>query len=291
MPLESIRKRIAQYERPTRRALSSRFPILVKPAIFARRSVRTIQNSLTLKKPEHKDESLPCVIARHSSLLYRKLGESDPALQEGKVNNLKIAIARLDGLVIPPGEVFSMWHALGSVTAKKGYVDGMLLSNGKVSQGIGGGLCQLSNFLFWILLHADVEIVERKHHSVDAFPDSGRTLPFGSGATVFYNYIDLKMCNVSDRPLQIKIWLTDTQLKGQILSDMPARTKFHLVERNHCFVRSGSRYYRYNEIMREAHREGVKVAEELIVVNCAPVIYPITEEYIRSFAQHMLCEL
>ena len=49
------------------------------------------------------------------------------------------------------------------------------------------------------------------------FPDSGRVLPFGSGATCFYNFLDLKVKTFC-APLQIKI-MTDTHLKGQLLSE------------------------------------------------------------------------
>lgn len=228
--MESVKKHVIEYERPKRKAISSRFPLLVGPAIFTRTLIRSFKNSISLTTLEQK-AFLAAVVARHSSPLYRKLGGSDMRLQINKVTNLKLAIAKLNGLIVPVGEMFSLWHTLGVVSRQKGYVDGMLLSNGKVSVGIGGGLCQLSNFLFWIFLHVDVEIIERHHHSVDAFPDSGRTLPFGSGATIFSNYLDLKIKNVSKHPLQIKLWLTDTCLKGQLLSDEPAEKKFHILEK------------------------------------------------------------
>lgn len=281
MVIKTIQNYVTEYERPKRRAISSRFPVLVRPVIFTKKSFRSVRNRISLTKLEQKS-FLTSVIARHSSLLYRKLGDSDAELQVNKIANLKLAIAKLDGLIIPPGETFSFWHAVGSATKKKGYVEGMLLSNGRVSRGIGGGLCQLSNFLFWILLHADVEVVERYHHSVDAFPDSGRTLPFGSGATIFSNYLDLKIKNISMAPLQIKLWLTDSCLKGQILSDRPAEKKFHLVERNHYFVKRGGAYFRYNEIYRETYVKGLKIQEEKILTNFAPVVYPVTDDHIAK---------
>ncbi|HEY0908582.1 MAG TPA: VanW family protein [Candidatus Paceibacterota bacterium] len=279
---ESLRERIAEYDRPKRKALSSRFPFLVGPATFVRKAQRHIKNLATIKKLKRVEEIFPSVVARHSSPLYRKLGSSDDRLQKNKVINLAKAIEKLDGLVIPPGETFSLWKAIGSVTKRKGYVSGMLLSNGKVSEGIGGGLCQLSNFLYWIFLHADTQINERHHHSVDVFPDSGRTLPFGSGATIFHNYLDLKVKNTSKRPLQIQLWLTDNALRGMLLSDAPAENKFHVFERNHHFIKSGERYFRYNEIYREKLLRGQKVSEEKIITNFAPVVYEIDETALRE---------
>jgi vancomycin resistance protein VanW len=279
--IESIKKHINEYERPKRKAISSRFPILVGPAVFTKRLLRSAKNKISITKLT-RQEFFTCVIARHSSLLYRKLGDSDDELQKNKVTNLRIAIPELNGLVIPSGKTFSLWDVVGKISQKRGFVEGMLLSNGKVSKGIGGGLCQLSNFLFWILLHADIEIVERHHHSMDVFPDSGRTLPFGSGATIFDNYLDLKIKNISPNPLQIKLWLTDICLKGQILSDEPAEKKFHVVEKNHCFIKRNGKYFRYNELYRETYKDGVKMSEEKILVNFVPVVYSVTEEYIKD---------
>ncbi|MFJ8513275.1 VanW family protein [Lysinibacillus xylanilyticus] len=51
----------------------------------------------------------------------------------------------------------------------------------KVKTGVGGGICQLANLLYWMALHTPLIVTERHHHSFDPFPDSGRTLPFGSG--------------------------------------------------------------------------------------------------------------
>ncbi|MFA6458906.1 MAG: VanW family protein [Candidatus Paceibacterota bacterium] len=279
--IEAIQEYVKEYERPKRKAISSRFPILVGPAVFTKRLLRGARNKITLTKFS-RAKYLSSVVARHSSLLYRKLGDSDADLQINKVTNLKLVVPLLDGLVIPPGQTFSLWNVIGRISKKRGFVDGMLLSNGKVSKGVGGGLCQLSNFLFWIMLHADVEIVERHHHSMDVFPDSGRTLPFGSGATIFDNYLDLKIKNISSSPIQIKLWLTDICLKGQILSNRPSEKKFHIVEKNHCFINRGGKYFRYNELYRETYRNGAKIDEQKIFVNFVPVLYPITEEYIDN---------
>ncbi len=281
--------RVSAFQQPSRKALSTRFPILRSPTIYARRCLRKLQNRLSLTKLV-RTPYLAHVIARHSSLLYRPLGDSDAELQHNKVTNLQLALAKLDGIVIPPGAIFSFWDIVGPTDTRHGYVEGMVLSNGAVARGVGGGLCQLSNFLMWIFLHADIAIIERYHHSVDAFPDSGRTLPFGSGATVFNNYIDLKIRNTSPHPLQIKLWLTDTQLKGQLLSDAPAAFKYHVFEKNHFFIHSNNHYFRYNEIYRERIKNGVNLGAEEIFTNFAPVIYDVDLDTLRKH-QHTVLEL
>lgn len=101
--------------------------------------------------------------------------------QENKVTNLKLAVKRLDGLILYPGETFSYWKRIGKPTARKGYKEGMVLFLGQIGGDIGGGLCQLSNLIFWMTLHTPLTVTERYRHSHDVFPDANRTQPFGSG--------------------------------------------------------------------------------------------------------------
>jgi vancomycin resistance protein VanW len=280
---KEIAERIYNYENPKRIAVSRKYPFLKKPIIFLRHLFRDIQNFFDFRiKFERKNNFFDFIVARHQSVLRRRLGDSRPKLQEQKIINLKQAIQRLNGVIIEPNYVFSFWKIIGKLKYENGYVDGMLLSNGKVIEGLGGGLCQLSNFLYWIFLHAPIETIERYHHSMDVFPDSGRTLPFGGGATILYNFIDLKVKNISTDPIQLKIWLTDNHLKGQILSPRPIPQKFHIFEKNHFFVNRGNKYFRYNEIYKETKIGGKVEKIEKITTNFAPVLYEITDEYLQK---------
>lgn len=112
-------------------------------------------------------------------------------LQRNKIVNLKLAVDKLDGVVLYPGETFSYWRLIGKPTRKKGYLEGMVLFLGRIGSDVGGGLCQLSNLVFWMTLHTPLTVVERYRHSHDVFPDAGRAQPFGSGATCAYPHRDL----------------------------------------------------------------------------------------------------
>lgn len=224
------------------------------------------------------EANLEFTYKKHQSLLRRKLGNSDPELQENKVKNLRIACPTIDGLILKPGETFSFWRQLGEATAERGYHEGMQLSQGEVVRGVGGGLCQLANLLYWMALHTPLEVVERHHHSFDPFPDENRTLPFGSGAGVFFNYIDLRFFNPTDAAIQLRVWLTGEHLKGAIHSDREPAFSYHIVEKNHRFFARGGKNYRENEIWRETidRRTGNRVGDELIVKNFAEVKYPLS---------------
>lgn len=272
---------IAEYTQPKRTTLSARYPFIKPYILFGRQFYKKWNNRWKHSIARRKSAMLyPYTHAKHQSVLVRTLGTSDVQLQYNKIQNIRRACQDLDGLVIQPGEVFSLWESIGKPTYKRGYIDGMLLSQGKVITGVGGGLCQLSNFLCWILLHADTKIIERYHHSLDVFPDSGRVLPFGSGATCLYNFVDLQVQNIGQYPLQLHLWATDTHLKGQIRSTEPRTTKYHLLEKHHTFIRHGNTYYRSNELWRKKSQNGHIKNEEKIFSNFAPVLYTVTDEYL-----------
>ena len=150
-----------------------------------------------------KEGRLPCVQFSHATPLMRHLRGEEMVWQENKVTNLKLAVKRLDGLILYPGETFSYWKRIGKPTARKGYKEGMVLFLGQIGGDIGGGLCQLSNLIFWMTLHTPLTVTERYRHSHDVFPDANRTQPFGSGATCAYPHRDLMIRNDTDRPFQL----------------------------------------------------------------------------------------
>jgi len=271
-----IKEKIFQYRNPKRVALSKRYPFLSKPILFIKRFLLFIHIKFSNKYSySKKTEYMSAVIARHQSPLFRPLQDVENSMHINKIINIRLAIKELDGVIIIPGKTFSLWNIVGNPTYKKGYVDGMLLSDGKMIEGVGGGLCQLSNLLYWVFLHSEMKITERFHHSRDVFPDSGRTLPFGSGATIMYNTIDLKVKNVTDYPIQIKVWLTEKQVKVQLRSKKSIAKKFHVYEKNHMFIKDSDDVFRANTIYRDVLVKGEVIATEKMTENFAPVMYEL----------------
>lgn len=76
-------------------------------------------------------------------------------------------------------------------------------------------------------IHSPLVVVERSNHSFDPFPDEGRVLPFGSGAAIFYNYIDLVLHNPTDRSFQLKLNVGETQLEGELLCERVRDFRYH----------------------------------------------------------------
>jgi vancomycin resistance protein VanW len=228
----------------------------------------------------HNSELLTYVVKIHQSLLIRKLGDADMQLQYNKITNLRLAIAKLDKVIIRPGETFSFCKLVGKPTRRKGYVMGMELSFGQARPGIGGGICQIANMLNWLVWHSPLQIVSRSVHSFDPFPDEGRVLPFGSGAAVFYNYIDYQFYNSTPNTYQLQLWMTDTQLLGALRCDTVPTLSYHIRQENHSFVQYQNQYYRTNEIWRDTIDKytGNIVKQEKLVRNFARVTY-LPESY------------
>jgi vancomycin resistance protein VanW len=201
-------------------------------------------------------------------------------LQYNKVTNIKIAIQKINNIVIKPGETFSFCKLVGLPTKRKGYLLGMELSFGEARPGIGGGICQIANLINWLVMHSPMQITKRSHHSYDPFPDEGRVLPFGSGAAVFYNYIDYQFINNSNYSFQLNLWLSDKCLEGELRVDEELAYAYHIFEKDHRFIKQNNCYYRQNEIWRNKYLkfEGGKIiAEELLAKNFALVKYQPAE--------------
>ncbi len=222
-----------------------------------------------------QQEKLPYTAIQHRTILLRKLKDVDMWYQQNKVVNLKIAIKQLNGIVIRPGETFSYWRLIGKPTRRKGYVEGMILHYGSFQAGIGGGLCQLSNLIYWMTLHTPLTVTERYRHSFDVFPDSKRTQPFGSGATCSYNYLDLQIKNETDQSYQLHLYITDKHLVGEWRISHPQLYQYEVYEKEHSIQSAyWGGYIRHNVIQRKVYTQQKQFIEDQYVTeNHAIMMY------------------
>jgi vancomycin resistance protein VanW len=198
----------------------------------------------------------------------------DEGLQRNKVVNLAIAAKRLDGVVLEPGTTLSFWREVGKPSRRRGFVDGMVLQHGQIAAGVGGGLCQATNLLFWMTLHTPLSVVERWRHSYDVFPDACRTQPFGSGATCSWPALDLQIRNDTTVPCRLSMAVTGTHLVGSWTAPLPSQRSYRIEERAHLVTHQGPGVYvRNNELWRiETDRDG-NTREHLVAANHARMMY------------------
>ena len=268
---------IRRIESDDRIALTRRYPKLTPFILEVRRFIRSAFYTINpkFKTEKSKTSSSWHHITEHSSPLYRKYNKK--TLDDGKVENIKIAINNLNGVIIPPGKTFSFWKHVGRSSSKRGFQKGVVLSNGQLKEDIGGGLCQLSNLIAYMFACSECVFTERKHHSKDVFPDSNRTVPFASGATVFFNLIDLKIKNTYPFPIKINLRTTDTQLRGSL--DIPVSLDYviKLEEKESYFIKSiqSKKLYRCNILQRVFYAKisKEKIKNETLWMNTAEVMY------------------
>lgn len=221
------------------------------------------------------EEPLPYVVRSHRSVLLRNLLGVDMRLQQNKAQNLRLAAAHLNGLIIAPGETFSFWRLVGRPTSKKGYLPGLVLMNGRTGQDVGGGLCQLANLIHWMELQSPLTTTELHHHTDQLFPDAGRRVPFGTGTSIFYNNVDYRFRNDTEETFQLLVWVEKEELCGELRCSRDLPCRWRIEERDHHFSREGDGYYRNSEIWQKVIRrsDGKLLSEKLILKNHSKVLY------------------
>ncbi len=239
-----------------------------------RRRVDWLKRASTFARPV-KHPGINNSLFRHKTMMLRPLRDVEMYLQHNKITNLRLAIAPINGVVIKPGQTFSLWRLVGRPTAAKGYLEGLVLHNGKIEKGIGGGLCQLGNLLYWMALHSPLTVTERYRHGFDVFPDINRKIPFACGATLSYNYIDIQLTNKTNQNFRIDLWIDDEFLNGELLSDREPEFKFEVYETDHLIkMQPWGGYTRHNRIWKRSTSlvDGM-TQEELVTENHAIMMY------------------
>jgi vancomycin resistance protein YoaR len=122
---------------------------------------------------------------------------------QGRIHNIALAAARINGILVKPGETFSFNDAVGDISAATGYQSAYIIKDGRTVLGDGGGVCQVSTTLFRAALAAGLPIIERHAHAYRVhYYEEGGFKP-GLDATVYGPTYDLKFKN--DTPTSILI--------------------------------------------------------------------------------------
>ena len=250
---------------------------------------RHIQNFKQGKKFSKtcKESLLPNVVSSHSIKLIKRGPDIDINLQKGKATNIQIAAQTLNHIIIKPGEEFSFWSLVGNTTKRKGYQEGRVIFNEEVVPGIGGGLCNLANLLHLLIVHSPMEITEFHAHSDALDPDKGERKPFANGTSVQYNNQDYRFKDNTDQVMQLRTWVDNEILFGELRSESQFPFTFQIIEEDHHFKKEGDHYYRNSMIYREKLDRKTEeiLGKELILKNHSMVMYDpnlIPKEMIRQ---------
>ena len=115
-----------------------------------------------------------------------------------RTTNLKLAASKINGVVLLPNEEFSYNKVVGERTISAGYKMAATYSGGKVVDGLGGGICQISSTLYDAVVFANLNVTTRRNHQfVTSY------LPAGKDATVVWGSQDFKFINSRKYPIRI----------------------------------------------------------------------------------------
>jgi len=205
----------------SRKRLTQVFPFLLPLRKWQRKKLFYLKMRLDINHyaKEISDSLLPYEIFHTSSLMINKNSGFDMKYQMNKIFNLKLAANTLNKLVIKPNETFSFFQMVRYADRHQPFKDGLSLIDGKIVDSYGGGLCQISNMLFWLFLHSPLKITERHGHAVEEFPSTTEDLPYGTDATISEGWLDLKVKNDTVNTFQIIISFDKEYMYGHILSD------------------------------------------------------------------------
>ncbi len=179
--------------------------------ILRHQVLRKVRDTRAIHSWPQKPRSHDCDLAADvKAQLWFEVPKEEWVLEAGKVENVRLAAQKLDGLEIPANEIFSFWNHIGRPSAQAGFVVGREIRAGCVIPTIAGGLCLLSNSLYKAALEAGLEIVERHGHTQQLFTSE----PEHVDATVFWNYVDLRFR--SSMPWRLETELTETHLQIRI---------------------------------------------------------------------------
>lgn len=199
-------------------------PIEVKPHINGIDFAISEEEAEAILKEEKEEYIIPLTITIPEMTLDKLGQEAFPHIlgtfsttynmeNKNRVTNLELASEKIDGTIILPGEIFSYNKIVGERTIAKGYKEAAVYSGGKVVDGIGGGICQLSSTLYNAVIYANLEITSRSNHRfLTSYVTAGRD------ATVSWGTIDFCFKNTRAYPIKIlsnvKNGVVTTQICG-----------------------------------------------------------------------------
>lgn len=159
-------------------------------------------------------EYLPPEVSQEDAWFQETLGycKTEHSDSENRNENLRLACAKLNGLILQPGETLSYNEALGKRTREAGYMPAPAYSGTELVDEVGGGICQVSSTLYLSSLFAELTIVERKNHGFPA-----NYIPLGLDATVNWGTTDLKIRNDYELPVKILAEVSDGYVKVRIM--------------------------------------------------------------------------
>ena len=126
------------------------------------------------------------------------------------------------------------------------------------------------------MLHSGLTITEHHHHDgLDLFPDYGRQIPFGTGTSISYNYLDYRVRNDTPNTYQLLLQVDGEYLCGELRAAEQQPDIYHVRIEDERFVREAGGIYRTGQVFRDTidRATGNRLESRLIRTNHARLMY------------------
>ena len=261
-----------------RKLVTQLFPFLMPLRLWQRKKWYYLKMQFDgIRYASRKEPLFPYELACDKSLLINEHTGADIKYQYNKVHNLRLASEAVSRVVIHPGETFSLWWLARHADKREPYKDGLCVHNGKLVAVYGGGLCQLSNMLFWLFLHTPLTIVERHMHKVKEFPNPSPDDPCGVDATILEGWLDLKVRNDTNHALQIVLSIDGAYYCGKILTKRQPAKRFVVTNKNLRYFQRDEKTYESVDVIRQTidQNTNLLLAEEALYTNVCEIGYEV----------------
>jgi vancomycin resistance protein YoaR len=147
-----------------------------------------------------------------------------------RIQNITAASAQFHGLLIAPGETFSMGDAMGDVSLDNGFAEALIIYGGRTIKGVGGGVCQVSTTLFRTVFLGGYPVVERIPHAYrvsyyeQTASGSVDTRLAGLDATVYFPLVDFKFTNDTPHWILMETYMGSSSLTWKFYSTSDGRS-------------------------------------------------------------------
>ena len=181
-----------------------------------------MENAKTIIAENKEEYTIPLIITKAQKTTQDIGTEAFPDLlatfstkynagDRDRTTNLILAAQKINGTVLLPGEEFSYNKTVGERTIEAGYKMAATFSNGKVVDGLGGGICQISSTLYDAVVMANLQITKRRNHQfITSY------LPGGKDATVVWGSQDFKFINSRKYPVRITMSVSGGTSTAQV---------------------------------------------------------------------------
>ena len=163
----------------------------------------TVEIGLVITEPEVTGDDLRGLLFRD---LLGSMTTEFKSSNSNRINNIHLAVDKISGYVLMPGDVFSYNDVVGQRTTEAGFMEADAYMNGEVVKEIGGGICQVSSTLYTASMYAQMETVNRTNHYFKV-----SYMAMGYDATVSWGTVEFKFRNSREYPVQIIAYCDDEE--------------------------------------------------------------------------------